>query len=231
MLSRLKASLLLLAMMGCTVVNADDSIAKSSNGHVPHRTNTALVMNKNMYEIQQDTSTIQFRVDSPFGDIWGNFGDFEGSFFVLTNGMHNQSAVVDINTDSLHTDSSFIETILKSEMFFDVERCSSMRFVGSSLEWFNDSKGVLKGELTINNVTRQIAFYLELNVTRQIAFYLELVTPDIGNEYSERITIKASTTIKRSRFGIHTLSPAVSDNVNIFMNIDALKQNTAVSMM
>jgi len=219
MLSRLKASLLLLAMMGCTVVNADDSIAKSSNGHVPHRTNTALVMNKNMYEIQQDTSTIQFRVDSPFGDIWGNFGDFEGSFFVLTNGMHNQSAVVDINTDSLHTDSSFIETILKSEMFFDVERCSSMRFVGSSLEWFNDSKGVLKGELTINNVTRQIAFYLEL------------VTPDIGNEYSERITIKASTTIKRSRFGIHTLSPAVSDNVNIFMNIDALKQNTAVSMM
>jgi len=220
MLSRLKASLLLLAMMGCTVVNADDSIAKSSNGHVPHRTNTALVMNKNMYEIQQDTSTIQFRVDSPFGDIWGNFGDFEGSFFVLTtNGMHNQSAVVDINTDSLHTDSSFIETILKSEMFFDVERCSSMRFVGSSLEWFNDSKGVLKGELTINNVTRQIAFYLEL------------VTPDIGNEYSERITIKASTTIKRSRFGIHTLLPAVSDNVNIFMNIDALKQNTAVSMM
>ncbi len=219
MLSRLKASLLLLAMMGCTVVNADDSIAKSSNGHVPHRTNTALVMNKNMYEIQQDTSTIQFRVDSPFGDIWGNFGDFEGSFFVLTNGMHNQSAVVDINTDSLHTDSSFIETILKSEMFFDVERYSSMRFVGSSLEWFNDSKGVLKGELTINNVTRQIAFYLEL------------VTPDIGNEYSERITIKASTTIKRSRFGIHTLLPAVSDNVNIFMNIDALKQNTAVSMM
>lgn len=219
MLSTLKAFLPLLAIMGCTVVNADDSIAKHGNGHVPHRTHTALVMNRNMYQIQPDTSTIQFRVDSPFGDIWGNFEDFDGSFFVLTNGMHNQSAVVDINTDSLHTDSSFIETILKSEMFFDVERCSSMRFVGSSLEWFNDSKDVLKGELTINNVTRQIAFYLEL------------VTPDIENEYSERITIKASTTIKRSRFGIHTLLPAVSDNVNIFMNIDALKQDTAVSML
>jgi len=219
MLSRLKASLLLLAMMGCTVVNADDSIAKPGIKHVPHRTDTALVMNRNMYQIQQDTSTIQFRVESPFGDIWGSFEDFEGSFFVLTNGMHNQSAVVDINTDSLYVDSSFIKAILKSEMFFDVEKCSSMRFVGSSLEWFNDRKGVLKGELTINNVTRQIAFYLEL------------VTPDIENEYSERITIKASTTIKRSRFGIHTLLPAVSDNVNIFMNIDALKKNTAVSMI
>ena len=219
MLLKLKALLLLLAIMCSAAVNAADTGAKLINEHERNITNMALVLKEHMYEIQQNTSTIKFRVDSPFGEVWGSFQDFEGSFIMLNNDAHNQSAVVDINTESLNVDSSFIKTMLKSEIFFDVEKFPSMRFVGSRFEWFNDKNAVLKGYMTINDITRPIAFYVELVKAR------------VEDKYSKRITVKASTTIKRSEFGIHTLLPAVSDNVNLFMNIDALKKDTTVSMM
>ena len=157
MLLKLIASLLLLAMMSCAAVNPINTDAKLSNRHDRTIANTTLVLKDHIYEIQQNTSIIKFRVDIPFGEVWGSFHDFEGSFTMLNNGANNQSAVVNINTESLHVDRTF--------------------------------------------------------------------------PYPEHITVKAETTIKRSEFGIYTLLPAISDNVNLFMNIDALKKNTTVSMM
>jgi len=104
---------------------------------------------------------------------------------IANSGEHNQSAMVDINTESLETDARFIRALLKSEVFFDVERFPSMRFVGSSFEWFNDTQAVLKGYLSIHGVTQQIAFYVDL------------VDATGRNRHSCRITVKASTTIKR----------------------------------
>ena len=221
MLLKLKILLLSAAIISSAVVNADDTGAKLSNENKNelHVTNMTLILKDNLYEIQQNTSTIEFRVDSPVGEIWGSFHDFEGSFIMLNNDAQNQSAVVDINAGSLDTDASFIRALLKSEVFFDVEKFPSVRFVGSSFEWFSDTRAVLKGYMTIQNITQPVAFYVEL------------IDANDENRYSERITVKASTTIKRSVFGIHTMLPAVSDNVNLFMSIDALMIDTAVSMM
>ena len=221
MLLKLKTLLLAAAIISSAVVNADDTGAKLSNENKNERhvTNMTLILKDNLYEIQQNTSTIEFRVDSPVGEIWGSFHDFEGSFIMLNNDAQNQSAVVDINARSLDTDASFIRALLKSEVFFDVEKFPSVRFVGSSFEWFSDTRAVLKGYMTIQNITQPVAFYVEL------------IDANDENKYSERITVKASTTIKRSVFGIHTMLPAVSDNVNLFMSIDALMIDTAVSMM
>ena len=108
--------------------------------------------------------------------------------------------------------------LLKSEDFFDVENFPSMRFVGSSFEWYHDKRAVLKGYMTIKNVTRQVAFYIEL------------VDVDANNKFSDRLTVTASTTIKRSEFGIDTLLPAVSDNVNLYMSIDAIRKDASISM-
>ena len=221
MLLKLKTLLLAAAIISSAVVNADDTGAKLSNENKNelHVTNMTLILKDNLYEIQQNTSTIEFRVDSPVGEIWGSFHDFEGSFIMLNNDAQNQSAVVDINAGSLDTDASFIRALLKSEVFFDVEKFPSVRFVGSSFEWFSDTRAVLKGYMTIQNITQPVAFYVEL------------IDANDENRYSESITVKASTTIKRSVFGIHTMLPAVSDNVNLFMSIDALMIDTAVSMM
>jgi len=219
MLLKLIASLLLLSMMSCTAVKPVNTDAKINYKHDRNIANQALVLKDEIYEIQQNSSTIKFRVDSPFGEVWGSFHDFEGSFIMLDNGTNNQSAVVTINTESLHVDSTFIKKLLKSEMFFNVEKCPSIHFAGGRFEWINDKNAVLNGYMTLNNITRLTTFHVEL------------VKSKIENNYSEHITVKASTTIKRSDFGIHALLPAVSDKVSIYMDIDALKKNTTVSMM
>lgn len=190
----------LLAMISSTVVNAELAIV--NNGH--------------SYEIQKNTSKIEFRVDSPVGEVRASFPDFKGNFAILNGGVHNNSAVVDINADSLDTEVGFIGMMLKGESFFDVENFPSIRFVGSSFEWYSETHAVLKGEMTIQNVTRQVAFYVEL------------VDADVENKYSERITVKATTTIRRSEFGLYTLLSVVSDDVNLSMSIDAIKQESAV---
>ena len=207
-----KTLLLLLTLLASTVVHADSMSPKSSNKHEISVTNIGLVFGEHIYEIQQNTSKLEFRVDSPVGDVWGSFQDFNGSFVMLNSGAHNQSAVIEINAESLDTNASFIRAILKSESFFDVENFPTMHFVGNSFQWFNETQAVLKGEMTIQETTHPVAFYVEL------------VNANTENKSSERITVKVSTTIKRSEFGMYTLLPMVSDNVNIFMCIDALSK-------
>lgn len=173
------------------------------------------MLDMHLYDIQQETSKMQFRVDSPIGEVWASFRDFKGGFALLDSRKYSDPAIVDVNTESLDTEGAFIGMLLKSESFFDVDNFPRIRFVGSSLEWFNATHAVLKGHMTIQNVTKPIAFYVEL------------VNADAENKYSDRITMKASTTIRRSEFGIHTLLPVVSDNVNLYMSVDALKRNTS----
>ena len=218
MLLRSRIFLLLLVMLNSAVVGAEGVGTSHANEPESHQANTGLHLNGHSYEILQNTSKLEFRVDSPVGDVWGSFQDFKGNFVMLNSAVDSQATVVEINTESLDTNAGFIRAMLKSESFFDVEKFPSMRFVSSSFEWFNETQAVLKGEMTIQATTHPVAFYVTLD------------NENIENDYSERITVKVSTTIKRSEFGLYTLLPLVSDNVNIFMSIDALKKETAVSM-
>ena len=177
-----------------------------------------VILNDHVYRIQQSTSKMAFRVDSPIGDVWASFQEFEGVFTMLGDGMNHNLATIEINAESLDTAGGFIGLLLKGRNFFDVENFPSMHFVGESLEWYSNRRAVLKGLLTIKDVTRQVAFYVEL------------IDADIENGSSERITVKASTTIRRSAFGIRSMLPAVSDNVNLFMSIDAVKKPDALSL-
>ena len=87
-------ALLLLTIVANTAVNADSQNTQLSTKDEHNVTNMALLLKEHLYEIQQDTSTLEFRVDSPVGEVWGSFQDFEGSFIMANNGAHNQSAVV-----------------------------------------------------------------------------------------------------------------------------------------
>ncbi len=225
MFNKLKSLLAVLIIIICGAAKADlAAVAYADYGivelnqqqqHVMQ--NMGVVLNENFYEILPETSKMEFRVDSPIGDVWASFEDFEGSFLMLKGGIHHALTSIDINAESLDTSGGFIAMMLKSESFFDVENFPSMRFTGSSFEWYSDGHAVLKGYMTIKNITRQVAFYVEL-------------VEDAENAYSDSITVKATTTIKRSEFGIHTLLPVVSDNVNLFMSIEARRKTTSITM-
>ena len=216
---RLNMLLMLVTMINCTAVYASAENEEYDAENELNVTNMTVSLSEYLYEIQQNTSKVEFRVDSPVGDIWVSFDDFNGHFAMLKNDKHNDPIIVDINAESLDTDASFIGMMLKSESFFDVENFPSMRFVGSGFEWYGDTRAILKGNLTVQNVTRPVAFYVEL------------IEGEVDAPGSNIITIRASTTIKLSEFGIYTLLPVVSDDVNLYMSINAHKVDLSSSMV
>ncbi|MDH5710826.1 MAG: YceI family protein [Gammaproteobacteria bacterium] len=217
MLIKIRRLQLLLLAMSATAVHANDINSGHITGPYSNTGKLGLAYAQHIYEIQQNTSSLAFRVDGPFGDVWGSFQNFRGDFAMLNSGAEKKMAAIEIDAESLNTSASFIRAMLKSESFFDVEKFPSIRFNGKSIEWYSDTQAVLKGEMTIQKKTLPVAFYVEL--------------VDAYGEKSDRIMVKASTTIKRSQFGLYTLLPIVSDNVNIFMNVDALRKDTDISMV
>ena len=218
MFSKLTVLILTVLMINCTAVLADSQGSLFVDTHECKVKNMSMMLQESLYEIQQHTSKVKFRVDSPVGDIWVSFDDFYGRFSMDRNGMHYDPAIVDIQADSLETDASFIGMLLKSESFLNVEKFPSMRFVGSNLEWYSDTRAILKGYMTLHDVTQPVAFYVELINADESCL-------------PERVTVKATTTIKRSEFGIHTLLPIVGDDVNLFLSIDGVKIDQAASMV
>jgi len=109
--------------------------------------------------------------------------------------------------------------MLKSESFFDPEQYPNILFVSTSFEWMTDKKAILKGELTMHGITKPVAFYVDITKAESEAGSLP---------GEETLTVKATTTIQRSEFGMHTLSPVVDDRVSLCMTIDAYKHQNEV---
>jgi len=162
-----------------------------------------------LYRIKPGTSKMGFCVNSPLGKVEADFREFKGG--LALKGTDDQStAMVKIDVDSLETDSALIESMLKSESFFDTEQFPNILFVSTGFEWMTDKKAVLKGELTMHGVTKPVAFYVDIIKAKS----------EPGEDV---LTVKATTTIQRSEFGMYTLSPMVDDRVSLCMTIDAYK--------
>ncbi len=165
-----------------------------------------------LYRIKPGSSKMGFCVNGPTGEVKAEFHKFNGG--LALNDVERQGAsLVRIEVDSLETDSGFIQMMMKSESFFDSEQYPDIIFASTGIEWTSDKKGVLKGDLTMHGVTKAVAFYVELKKTET-------------EPGKEAVTVKATTTVQRSEFGMFTLSPMVDDRVSLCMSIDAYRHQS-----
>jgi polyisoprenoid-binding protein YceI len=162
-----------------------------------------------LYRIKPGSSKMGFCINSPVGEVKAEFRNFKGGL-ALDDFMQQGASLVSIEVDSLETDSGLIEAMLKGESFFDTEQYPDIIFVSTGIEWMADKKAVLKGDLTMHGVTKAVAFYVELKKTET----------DYG---VETVTVKATTTVQRSEFGMFTLAPMVDDRVSLCMSLDAYR--------
>jgi polyisoprenoid-binding protein YceI len=160
-----------------------------------------------LYRVKPGTSKMGFCINSPVGVVEAEFHNFQGGL-ALNDFMEQGTSLIHIDVDSLETDSGMVEMMLKSESFLDSEQFPEITFVSTGIEWIEGEKGVLKGNLTMHGVTKPVAFYVDLKKS------------ETGDE---TVTVKATTTIQRSEFGMYTLSPMVDDRVSLCMTIDAYK--------
>ena len=100
--------------------------------------------------------------------VKGNFGKFEITAFGSGESPENAKVSVTIDPSSISTRETDRDNHLKSPDFFDVEKYKEIKFESTSISKKGDSEYIIKGNLTIRDVTREISFHGEKN-TLQLA--------------------------------------------------------------
>jgi polyisoprenoid-binding protein YceI len=166
------------------------------------------------YQIQSKSSEVWFSIDSIAGTAKGRFIHFKGGIALQPKVANNGQVVFVIKSDSISTSNTVIDKVVRSKSYMDVKRYPEILFVSSGFSWQSDTRGILKGKLTLHGVTKPVAFSVELSgITRNKS----------GN--SETILVKIATSISRSKFGMKLMSKVVSDRVELNMTIRAKKQS------
>lgn len=176
----------------------------------------------NLYRIDDDTSRVGFCVSSKFNEVKGDFHDVRGGLTLstTTDTSGDGQALLVINTASLDTKGSMIEHLIKSERFFDVEKYPEILFVSRGFEWTGQDTATIVGDLTVHGVTRAVVFDVTLTPVKDTSG-LEKISGKLSN----RMLVKATTTIHRSQFGMDNMSKLVSDSVDLCMSVEVQRHS------
>ena len=165
-----------------------------------------------LYRIEPARSEFGFTVTSSLREVRGQFHQVQGGMAVDTLGLEQDQVLVAIRTESLDTDCAFIENMLRGVSFFDVAQYPEILFVSTRFEWVTQTRATLIGDLTLHGVTRPVTFDVRLtNVFGEQA----------GD--TDTILVKATSSIRRSDFGMKAIPRLVEDEVRLGMHVQARK--------
>jgi polyisoprenoid-binding protein YceI len=166
-----------------------------------------------IYAVDGSHTQINWQVNHfGFNDYLGLFGDVTGSLQIDPANLAAAKVDVTIPIASLATSSQKLTEHLKSPDFFDLARNASARFVSTSVT-LDGQRAMIKGDLTMLGVTKPVE--------------LETRFEGAGNNpFNKKATIgfHASTTIRRSEWGMTKYVPMVGDEVKLRISVAFEKQ-------
>jgi polyisoprenoid-binding protein YceI len=141
-----------------------------------------------------------------FSDFTAQAGGATGSLTIDPKAPSNAKVDITIPASGIVTTVKALDEHLATADFFDAATYPTIKFVSTSVK-ATGTKAVITGNLTLHGVTKPVV----LNATL------------IGagdNPMSKKLNVgfAATTTIKRSEFGMAKYVPVVSDNVKIQIN-------------
>lgn len=140
----------------------------------------------------------------------GEFHDYDGHFTFDAETPENSEIDVRIKTASVDMDDEKWDDHLKNEDFFNVEDYPEMTFKSTDVAVTGDNTAEITGDLTLLGVTKPVV----LDVTHNKSG----VHPHSGKYVSG---FSATTTIKRSEFGMDYGLPGVGDDVEVRIEVEA----------
>lgn len=160
------------------------------------------------YEVDSSHTQVNWQVNHfGFNDYFGLFGNVTGTLDIDPANLGAAKVDVTIPIASVATSSAGLTTHLQSPDFFDVAKFATARFVSTSVA-VDDQRAMIKGDLTMLGVTKPV----------------ELETRFEGagaNPMNKKATVgfHASTTIKRSNWGMTKYVPMVGDEVKLRISV------------
>ncbi|GBD12007.1 Protein YceI [bacterium HR24] len=151
--------------------------------------------------------------------VKGRFRTFEGTIRLDETNPENSSVEVTIDTASIDTNEPQRDAHLRSDDFLNAEKYPKITFRSKRVELLGEDRARVIGDLTIRDVTREVALDVE---------YLGRTRDPWGKE---RIGFSAQTAINRHDFGVKwnavldTGGVVVADTVRINLEVEAVKQD------
>jgi polyisoprenoid-binding protein YceI len=146
-----------------------------------------------------------------FSNPIAHFGQVDGVIVHDADNVGQSSVKVTIPLSGLEAHVADFNEHLRSADFFDAEKYPTITFNSTKVEAAGDNKLRVLGDLTVHGVTRPVVLDVTLNKSG--------VHP-LGKRAA--IGFDASTTIKRSDFGIDKYVPNVSDEITIRITTEAM---------
>ena len=162
------------------------------------------------YELDTSHASVLFNVNHfGFSEFRGRFDTVTGSLNLDNAAPDNSAVTVEIDVSSLHTGVPELDEKLLAEGMFDAQTHPVAAFTSGSITRTSESTALVDGTLTINGVTQAV----------------QLDARFIGsgtNPLSGRQTIgfTATSTIKRSEFGLSEWLPFVRDDVTLTIDVE-----------
>lgn len=146
-----------------------------------------------------------------FSTTRGRFNHTSGKI-TLDTAARTGSIDVTIDVASIDTGLVDLEKHLQTDEFFDVAKYPTMTFTSNKLKFEGDKLVSAEGDFTLHGVTKPVTLKLD---HFQCGLHPMMKKQHCG--------ANATTTIKRSEYGITKYVPAVSDEVKIAIQVEATK--------
>jgi polyisoprenoid-binding protein YceI len=171
------------------------------------------------YKIDAAHSDILFKVKHlMITTVTGNFKSFDATLTAEAEDFSDAQISFTADVNSIDTRSEQRDGHLKSDDFFNAEKFPELKFTSTSFSKNGDGY-VLKGDLTIRDITKPVELKAEFNGT--------MVDP----WGQHKIGFEAEGKIKRKEYGLNwdAVTEAggvvVSDDVKLQLNVQFIKQN------
>lgn len=148
-----------------------------------------------------------------FSHSLGKFAKFGGELAFDEDDWSTAKVDATVDVTSLYMGDEAWEKKLLSDSFFDAKKHPTARFVAQKLvRDGTTNRGTLEGELTLHGVTRPVTFDVTVNRVGRDTYSFRHVAG-----------FSAHATIKRSEFGMRGSLPAVGDEVEVRLEVEAVR--------
>ena len=145
-----------------------------------------------------------------FSHPTANFGDASGTLVYDADDVTKSSVEVTLPLSGLDTFVPKLDEHLKSADFFDAAKYPTITFKSNMVHDMGGGKLMIMGNLTVHGVTKPVTLDATLNKTGE---HPMSKAPTVGFD--------ATTTIKRSEFGVGAYVPNVGDEIAIRITTEA----------
>jgi len=147
-----------------------------------------------------------------FSTTYGMFSGFEGEIMFDEAAPQASSVSVSMPVKSMFTGWEAREGHFMGPDFFNAAEGDMITFTSTAIEVTGDDTALITGDLSMNDITQSVVLDAKLNKAG--------TNPLAGKPW---LGFDATTTVLRSDFGLGAFAPAVSDEVQVMISIEAQK--------